>query len=106
MTEISNIIFEKVGRQKRAILKKVPNLDPEDYVKFFYLGIGYHLGKERYFGLTFTLEDAAHKEELRNLSNGYFEFIDGTVRMGVNELEKLEKILKAHYIKPRSIHIL
>ena len=54
------------------------------------------MGKERYFGLTFTLEDAAHKEELRNLSNGYFEFIDGTVRMGVNELEKLEKILKAH----------
>jgi hypothetical protein len=39
------------------------------------------------------------------LSNGYVEFKDGVVRMGVTKLENLEKILGTPYIKPRSIRI-
>jgi hypothetical protein len=45
-------------------------------------------------------------EELRALSNGYVEFGDGVVSMGVIKLENLEKILRAPYIKPRSIRFL
>ena len=56
--------------------------------------------------MTFPLEDSTHIEELRALSNGYVEFRDGVVRMGVIKLENLEKILRAPYIKPGSIHIL
>jgi len=81
-------------------------LNPEDYFLLLYLVMGYDLGKGKYFGLAFPLEDSTHLEELRALSNGYVEFRDGVVRMGVTRLEDLEKILKAPYIKPRSIHIL
>jgi hypothetical protein len=52
------------------------------------------------------LDDSAHIEELRALSNKYIEFRDGVVKMGVLELENLEKILNAPYIKPRSVRIL
>jgi hypothetical protein len=55
--------------------------------------------------LTFPLEDNSHLEELRALSNGYVEFRNGVVRMRLIKLENLEKILKASYIKPRSVRI-
>ena len=109
MTETTNIkdtIFQTFHTSKKSILKRVPNLNHEDYSLLLYLVIGYDLGKGKYFGLTFPLEDSTHIEELRALSNGYVEFRDGVVRMGVIKLENLEKILRAPYIKPRSIHIL
>ena len=55
--------------------------------------------------MIFPLENNSHLEELRALSNGYVEFRDGVVRMGVIKLENLEKILGAPYIKHRSIRI-
>jgi hypothetical protein len=105
-TNITNTVLQALHTPKKSILKRVPNLNPEDYSLLFYLVIGYDLGKGKYFGLTFPLEDSTHIAELRALSNGYVEFRDGVVRMGVIKLENLEKILKAPYIKPRSIHIL
>jgi len=109
MTETTNItgtILQTFHTPKKSILKRVPNLSPEDYSLLLYLVIGYNLGKGKYFGLTFPLEDSTHIAELRALSNGYVEFRDDVVRMGVIKLENLEKILRAPYIKPRSIHIL
>ena len=109
MTETTNItgtILQALDTPNKSILKRVPNLNPEDYSLLIYLVIGYDLGKGRYFGLTFPLEDSTHIAELEALSNGYVEFRDGVVRMGVVKLENLEKILRAPYIKPRSIHIL
>ena len=109
MTETTNIkdtIFQTLHTPNKSILKRVPNLNPEDYSLLLYLVIGYDLGKGKYFGLTFPLEESTHIAELRALSNGYVEFRDGVVRMGVIKLENLEKILRAPYIKPRSIHIL
>jgi hypothetical protein len=108
MTKISNLkdtVFQTLYRYNKSILEKVPNLNPEDYSILLYLVIGYDLGKGKYFGLTFPLEDNSHLEELRALSNGYVEFRDGVVRIGVIKLENLEKILKASYIKPGSIRI-
>jgi hypothetical protein len=105
-TNIQDIIFQTLYTPSKSILKRVPNLNPEDYSLLLYLVIGYDLGKGKYFGLPFPLEDSTHMEELRALSNGYVEFRDGVVRMGVIKLEDLEKILRAPYIKPRSIHIL
>jgi len=109
MTETTNImdtILQTLHTPNKSILKRVPNLNPEDYSLLLYLVIGYDLGKGKYFGMTFPLEDSTHIEEIKALSNGYLEFRDGVVRMGVIELENLEKILRAPYIKPRSIHIL
>jgi len=105
-TNIKDIIFRTLHTPNKSILKTFPNLNPEDYSLLLYLVIGYDLGKGRYFGLTFPLEDSIHIEELRALSNGYVEFRDGVIRMGVIKLENLEKILTSPYIKPRSIHIL
>ena len=108
MTETTNIkdtIFRTLHTPNKSILKRVPNLNPEDYSLLLYLVIGYDLGKGKYFGLTFPLEDSTNIAELRALSNGYVEFRDGVVRMGVIKLGNLEKILRAPYIKPRSIHI-
>ena len=108
MTKMNNLkdtIFQTLYRLKESILKQVPNLDPEDYSQLLYLVIGYDLGKGKYFGLIFPLEDNSHLEELRALSNGYVEFKDGVVRMAVMKLENLEKILAAPYIKHRSIRI-
>ena len=109
MTETTNItstILQALDTPNKSILKRAPNLYPEDYSLLLYLVIGYDLGKGRYFGLTFPLEDSNHIAELETLSNGYVEFRDGFVKMGVVKLENLEKILRAPYIKPRSIHIL
>jgi hypothetical protein len=105
-TKITDTIFKTLHTPNKSILKIVPNLNPEDYPLLLYLVMGYDLGKGKYFGLTFPLEDSAHIAELRALSNGYVEFGDGVVRMGVIKLENLERILRAPYIKPRSIHIL
>jgi len=109
MTETTNmmdIIVQTLHTPNKSILEIVPNLNPEYYSLLLYLVMGYDLGKGKYFGLTFPLEDSTHIEEIRALSNGYVEFRDGVVRMGVIKLENLEKILRAPYIKPRSIHIL
>jgi hypothetical protein len=109
MTKMNNLkdtIFQTVYRHKESILKQIPNLNPEDYSLLLYLVIGYDLGKGKYFGLIFPLEDNSHLEELRALSNGYVEFSDGVINMGVTKFENLEKILGAPYIEPRSIRIL
>ncbi len=109
MTETANIkdiIFQTLHKHNNGITKEVPNLNPEDYFLLLHLVTGYNLGKGKYFGLTFPLEDRSNIEELRALSNGYVEFREGVVKMGVTKLENLETILKAPYIKPRSIHIL
>jgi hypothetical protein len=108
MTKMNNLkdaIFQTLYRDKESSLKQIPNLNPDDYFLLIYLVIGSKLSKEKYFGLTFPLEDTDHLEELRALSNGYVEFSGGVVSMGVTELENLEKILAAPYIKPRSIRI-
>jgi hypothetical protein len=101
-----DVIVQTLHTPNKSILKIVPNLNPEDYSLLLYLVMGYDLGKGKYFGLTFPLEDSTHIAELGTLSNGYIEFKDGVVKMGVVKLENLEKILRAPYIKPRSIHIL
>ena len=109
MTETTNItdtIHQALHTPNKDILKRVPNLNPEDYSLLLYLVMGYELGKGKYFGLTFPLEDSTHMAELEALSNGYVEFRDGVVKMGVVNIENLEKILRAPYIKPRSIQIL
>jgi len=106
MTGLKDVIFQKIDVSKADILKEVPNLDPEDYSLLLHLVIGYTLGKGKYSGLIFPLEDTSHLAELRALSNGYVEVRDGVVRMGVVKLENLEKLLVAPYIKPRSIRIL
>ena len=105
-TNIKDIISQTLHAPNKSILKRVPNLNIEDYSLLLYLVMGYDLGKGRYFGLTFPLKDSTHLEELKTLSNGYVEFRDDVVRMGVIKLENLEKILAAPYIKPRSVHIL
>jgi hypothetical protein len=68
--------------------------------------MGYELGQGKYFGLKFPLEDRVHLEELRHLSNGYVEFIDGVIKMGVIKLENLIEILRNPHIQPRSIRFL
>lgn len=104
-TNLKDAILRTLHSQSKSILEKTPNLSPEDYLLLLYLVIGYDLGKGKYFRLTFPLEDSSHITELRALSNGYLEFKGGIVDMGVLELENLEEILRAPYIKPRSVHI-
>jgi hypothetical protein len=106
MAGLKDVIFQKLDVFKADILKEVPNLKPEHYLLLTNLVIGNELGKGIYAGLEFPLEDDSHLEELRALSNNYFEFDNTIVRIGVTKLEYLEEILKAHYIKPRSIRIL
>jgi len=103
-SSLVNAILQTVNGYDTKILEKAPNLNPEDCSALVYSVIGYHLGKCKYFGLTFPLEDETHTNELRALSNGYFEIRDHLVRMGVLELENLERILRASYIKPGSVH--
>jgi hypothetical protein len=105
-TNITDTIFQTLHLANKSILERTPNLNPEDYSLLLYLIIGYDLGKGKYFGLTFPLEDSTHIEELRALSNGYVEFREGVIRMGVTKVENLEKILRAPYVKPGSVHIL
>ena len=94
-TKITDTILQTLHTPNKSILKRVPNLNPEDYSRLLYLVIGHDLGKGKYFGLTFPLEDSTHIAELRALSNGYVEFRDGVVRMGVIKLENLGKILSS-----------
>lgn len=70
--------------------------DPESYSLLFYLVLGYDLGKGMYFGLTFPLEDSAHIEELRALSNKYIEFKDGVVKMGMRQGLSLQSYISFH----------
>jgi hypothetical protein len=104
-SSLEDVILQTFDSHDERILEKAPNLRPEDCSLLVYLVIGYHLGKSMYFGLTFPLENSANVNELRALSNGYIEIRDGVVRMGVLKLENLEKILRAPYIKPRSVRI-
>jgi hypothetical protein len=106
MTGLKDVIFQKLDVSKADILKEVPNLKPEHYLILVSLVIGHEIGKGIYVGLEFPLEDNSYLEELRGLSNGYLEFDNIIVRIGVTKLENLEKILRAPYIKPESILIL
>lgn len=106
MNGLTDIIIQKLDVSKADILKEVPNLKPEHYLTLVNLVIGHEIGKGIYAELEFPLEDASHLEELRGLSNGYLEFNNVIVRIGVTKIENLEEILRAPYIKPRSIHIL
>lgn len=83
-----------------------PNLNPEDYSMLMYVLLGSMIGKGFYAHLEFPLENEMYVKDLEALSNGYVEFYDKNLRMGVTEFEKLEKILKKSYIKPKSVRIL
>ncbi len=103
MNGLKDVIFQKLDVSKADILKEVPNLKPEHYLTLVNLFIRHESGKGFYAGLEFPLEDDSHLEELRGLSNNYLEFDNIIVRIGVTKLENLEEILRAPYIKPRSI---
>jgi hypothetical protein len=83
-----------------------PNLNSEDYSMFMYILLGSMIGKGFYAHLEFPLENEMYVKDLEALSNGYVEFYDKNLRMGVTEFENLEKILKKSYIKPKSVRIL
>jgi hypothetical protein len=106
MNGLEDVVFQKLDVSKADILKEVPNLKPEHYLTLVNLVVGHEIGKGFYAGLEFPLEDDSHLEELRGLSNNYLEFDNVVVRIGVTKLENLEEILRAPYIKPRSIRIL
>ena len=106
MNGLKDIVFQKLDVSKADILREVPNLKPEHYLTLVNLVIQNEMGKGFYAGLEFPLEDDSHLEELRGLSNNYLEFDNVIVRIGVTKLENLEEILRAPYIKPRSIRIL
>lgn len=103
MNGLKDVIFQKLDVSKADILKEAPNLKPEHYLTLVTLVIRHESGKGLYAGLEFPLEDDSHLEVLRGLSNNYLEFDNIIVRIGVTKLEKLEEILRAPYIKPRSI---
>jgi hypothetical protein len=102
---LEEAVLQTFDSNDERILEKAPNLSSEDCQFLVYSVIGYHLGKSKFFGLTFPLEDSAHISELRALSNGYVEIKGGIVRMGVLKLENLEKILRAPFLKPGSVHL-
>jgi hypothetical protein len=102
---LEEAIVQTFDSNGEKILEKAPNLSPEDYSLLVYSVMGYHLGKSKFFGLTFPLEDSAHINELKALSNGYVEIKGGIVRMGVLKLENLEKILRAPFLKQGSVHL-
>ena len=102
---LEDVVLQAFDSIDERVLEMAPNLSPEDCWFLVYSAMGYHLGKCKYFGLAFPLEDSAHINILRDLSNGYLEVRNGVVRMGVLELQNLEKILRAPYIKPGSVHI-
>jgi len=102
---LKDVTYQMLHGCDDQILECAPNLSPGDCSLLAYLAMGYHLGKCGYFGLTFSLEDSAHIDELKDLSNGYLEVNNDTVKMGVLKLENLEKILRAPYIKPKSVRI-
>jgi len=106
MNGLKDIVFQKLDVSKADILREVPNLKPEHYLTLVNLVIGHEIGKGIYAGLEFPLEDESHLEELRGLSNNYLEFDNVIARIGVTKIENLEEILRAPYIKPRSIRIL
>jgi hypothetical protein len=105
MNGLKDVIFQKLDVSKADILKEVPNLNPEHYLTLVNL-IGHEMGKGIYAELEIPRKDESHIEELRGLSNSYLEFNNIILRIGVTKIEKLEEILRAPYIKPRSIHIL
>ena len=102
---LKNIIIPMLHSCEEKISESAPNLSPSDSSLLAYETMGYQLGKCAYFGLTFPLEDGTNLDGLKALSNGYVEVKDRVVNMGVLKLENLEKILRAPYIKPRSVHI-
>jgi len=102
---LRDITYQMLHSWDNQILECAPNLSPGDCSLLVYLAMGYHLSSCGYFGLTFSLEDSAHIDELKDLSNGYLEVNNGTVKIGVLKLENLEKILRAPYVKPKSVRI-
>ena len=91
---------------KEDLTKQYPNLKPEDYLELAYVLIGYMIGRGFYAALEFSLEDSDHLEELAELSNGFLEIKDHTLKIGITRLENLEAILQASYITPKTIHII
>jgi hypothetical protein len=104
-SSLEEAILQTVDSSNEKILEKAPNLSPEDCQFLVYSVIGCHLGKSKFFGLAFPLEDSAHINELKALSNGYVEIRGNRVRMGVLKLENLERILRASFLKPGSVHL-
>ncbi len=88
-----------------ALLEKLPNLAPGDCELVVYDAMGFQLTKKGYFCLAFPLKDDDHINELKDLSNGYLELKNGTVKMGVTKLENLLAILQAPYLTPGSVQI-
>ena len=88
---LEDYVSQTLHSDAEGILEKAPNLNPEDDSELFYLVMGYHLGKCKYFGLTFPLQDNTNVDELEALSNGYVEIENGVVKMGVVKLGELGK---------------
>jgi hypothetical protein len=97
-SSLGDVTFQIFDGNAEKILESVPNLSPEDCSLLGYSVLGYHLGKSRYFGLTFPLKDGAHIDELRALSNGYLELRCSMVRMGVR-VAKLGKNTESSFSK-------
>ena len=103
---LEDYLTKKVLSGNGDLLANLPNLASEDCEKVVFNVIGFQLTKKCYFGLVFPIHDNSHIDELRNLSNGYLEVKNGTVKMGVTKLENLQSILQAPYLKPGSVHSL
>ena len=103
---LTELLTQTVLNHNVGLLEKLPNLAPEDCALVVYTAMGFQLTKKCYFDLVFPTDDDSHIDELRNLSNGYLEFKDGEVKMGVTKLEDLQTILQAPYLKPGSVHSL
>lgn len=88
-------LTENVFSQISVLSEKLTNLAPSYCGLVLYNAMGFQLTKKCYFGIAFPLSDESHINELKDLSNGYLEFKNGTVTMGVTELENLQAILSA-----------
>jgi len=106
MTNLKYLTNQMLDAYKTSILEQYPNLNPDYIPNLIFLVIGEEIHMGFYAGLQFPLKDDRHLPELKDLSNGYLEYFNGNVKMGVTKLENLEKILRAPYIEPRTINIL
>ena len=107
MMENFNLDLSKEIKKLEVVsAEQYPNLSLEDFLAFISVYIRHMMGRGLYIGLEFTLENDNHLEDLKALSNGYIEFDGSIVKMGVTQFENLEKILRVHYVKPGTIHIL
>ncbi len=102
---VNQHLTENVLSRNNALLENLPNLSHRDCELVVNYTKDFQLTKKRYLGLAFPLNDDRHINQLKDLSNEYFEPINGTVKMGVTKLENSQEILQAPYPKPSSLQI-